>query len=121
MVFVDESAASESTLWRRYGYSLRGTPAVDIRHKRKGIRWSILPVLGVNSYIDGLTCVIQGSVTADVYEGWLERLVLPYLLRQTEGDGGRTIYLVMDNCKTYRKAVVRELYTRVTAGAVMPL
>jgi len=117
MVFVDESACAEHTLWRRYGYSPRGTPAVDVRLKKRGTRWSVLPALTTEGYIDGATVVIQGSVTAEVYEVWLRDMLLPLLQRRSQ-DSGRIVYLVMDNCGTHRKQQVRSL---CAAFAVVPL
>jgi transposase len=52
IVFLDESAANERTGDRRWGWSLRGLPCKVMSSNRRSIRWSILPAMGLNGYLD---------------------------------------------------------------------
>ncbi|KAF4546858.1 Hypothetical protein D9617_149g089120 [Elsinoe fawcettii] len=100
LVFVDESCVNGRTFWRRYGWSPVGTPAIDIRLKMKGTRWSLLPALSMDGPIAN-PLVIQGSVTAEVFEEWLEVALLPQM---NPFPAPRSV-VVMDNCSTHRKEV----------------
>jgi transposase len=52
IVVVDESAANERTLDRRWGWSLKGTPCRVRQSGKRSERWSILPAIGINGYLD---------------------------------------------------------------------
>ena len=66
LVYVDESAANERTLLRKYGFALRGLPAIDVQLLRRSTRWSILPALTITGYLNG-TLIIQGLVTSNIF------------------------------------------------------
>ncbi|KAF4546979.1 Hypothetical protein D9617_78g011940 [Elsinoe fawcettii] len=100
LVFVDESNVSGKTAWRRHGWSPKGTPAEDVRLKRRGSRWSLLPALSVEGPLPQ-PLIIQGSVTAEVFEAWIELAVLPQVAPYP---APRSI-IVMDNCRAHRKEV----------------
>jgi uncharacterized protein (DUF2384 family) len=53
LVYVDESAANERTLLRKYGFAPRGLPAIDVQLLRRSTRWSILPALTIMGYLNG--------------------------------------------------------------------
>jgi hypothetical protein len=76
LVYIDESAANKRTLLRKYGFTLRGLPAIDVQLLRRSTRWSILPALTVAGYLNG-TLIVQGSVTGDIFIRWLREVVLP--------------------------------------------
>jgi transposase len=76
LVYVDESAANERTLLRKYGFAPRGLLAIDVQLLRRSTRWSILPALTITGYLNG-TLIIQGSVTGDIFLRWLREVILP--------------------------------------------
>ena len=57
MVYINESAVNERTLLRKYGYAPRGLPAIDVQLLKRSTRWSILPALIIDSYIEGALIV----------------------------------------------------------------
>ena len=66
LVFVDESAANERTLDRKYGWAPKGLPAINVKLLHRSTRWSILPAYIVDGYLDG-TLVTQGSVDGEMF------------------------------------------------------
>jgi hypothetical protein len=52
LVFIDESAANERTADRRYGWSPIGVECKVSRPLKRLERWSVLPALCNNGYID---------------------------------------------------------------------
>lgn len=100
VVCIDESAANERTGSRRYGWSLKGAPCYTDEPIKRSERWSILPAMDMNGYLPG-TLIHQGSITAEIFEDWLETTILPQL------EPGSI--LVMDNASIHRSEGVREL------------
>ena len=52
LVFVDESAANERIKDRKWGWLLKGLPCRVRMSSKRLTRWSILPAIGINGYID---------------------------------------------------------------------
>ena len=103
MVFVDETAACERNGWRKYGWSLRGAPCYNSQPLKRSERWSVLPAIGINGHLDK-TLIHRGSITAALFEDWLEFDILP----QCDPD---TI-LVMDNASIHRSPRIDALCAR---------
>lgn len=93
LVFVNEPAANERTLDRRYGWAPRGIPAIDTQVLHSSTRWSILPAYTINKYLEN-TLVKQGSVDSKLFSDWLCDYILPQC---TPYPGPR----IMDNCSTH--------------------
>jgi transposase len=104
LVFIDESAANERTRDRKYGWSPQGFKATDILPIKRSQRWSILPALTVDGYLDG-TLIYQGSITADIFESWIENTVLP----QCGSNGGDRSILIMDNASIHKSNTLKQL------------
>jgi len=100
LVFVDESAANERTLDRKYGWAPKGFPAIDIKILHRSTRWSILPAYTVDGYPEN-TLITQGLVNGETFANWLEESVLPQCM---PFPGPRSV-LVMDNCSTHKVPV----------------
>jgi transposase len=103
-VYVDESAANEHTAHTRMGFSPRGS-ACRVRYPgRRSKRWSILPALGLNGYIDYE--VFHGSYNKERFLLFISRLLLkmnPY------GDGVPRCVLVMDNAPIHAGPELQQL------------
>lgn len=89
---VDESASNQRTGWRKYGFSPINTPCKDQGNAKRSERWSVLPALTTNGYLDG-ALIYQGSIDSKKFEDWIEFVVLPQL--------ERGMFLVMDNAPTH--------------------
>jgi transposase len=102
-VFVDESGANERTGYRKYGWSPRGSIAIEYSPLKRSERWSILPALTLNGWIDCL--IFQSSITGQIFEDWLEQKVLP----QCNPYPGPRSVLIMDNASIHKSDKVQEL------------
>lgn len=103
LVFLDESACNERTGDRRLGWAKKGTPAVVKRLLKRTERLSVLPAYTWKGYYRPL--VVTGSITAVIFENWLEHDILPDIPRY---HGLRPI-IVMDNAKVHKSQRVRDL------------
>ena len=65
LVFIDESAADERTKDRKWGWSLKGLPCRVRLPGKRSTRWSILPAMGINGYIDYE--IIQGGFNTEKF------------------------------------------------------
>lgn len=97
---VDESANNERTGWRKYGYSPVGTPCKDKGGAKRSERWSFLPAMVDNGYLPE-PLIVQGAITSEAFELWLEYNVIPHLDRGS--------FLVMDNASIHRSERVKQL------------
>jgi transposase len=102
LIFVDESAAAEKTGWRKYGWSPLGLPVNNVKSTKRSKRWSILPALSVNGYLNHVL-VKQGSITADDFISWIWQYVLPQTFP------GQVI--VMDNASIHHDDRLQEIVT----------
>ena len=98
LVFLDESAACERTADRKYGWAPLGeTPGV-ISVLKRSKRWSILPALTVDGYLDWT--IVQGSITKASYIQFIRDRVLPHCSPTASGLA-RSV-LVMDNASIHK-------------------
>lgn len=93
LVFVDESACCERTGSRRYGWAPTNQRVHDIEFLKRSERWSVLPALSMDGYLQE-PLIIQGSVTAELFNEWMEDKVVPQC--------GRGTIFVMDNASIHR-------------------
>jgi hypothetical protein len=100
IVFIDESAAAPRTGDRKRGWSPIGLPILDTQRLRRDKRWSVLPALTLEGYLED-PLIVEGAVTMDLFEEWFEGKVLPQL------QPGHII--VMDNASIHRSDLVKEL------------
>jgi hypothetical protein len=63
LVYVDESACSEKSMFRRRSWSAIGLPAYTTSELVNKARCSVLRALTVNGYMPEVTLVLEGSVT----------------------------------------------------------
>lgn len=106
LLYLDESAASEKALFRRRSWSQIGHPAFTKSELINKTRCSVLPALNVDGYLPGSTLVVEGAVTQEIFEHWLETAILP----RCEPFPGKRSIVIMDNCSTHHsnKASVDE-------------
>jgi transposase len=104
LVFADESAASNKTLDRKYGYAPKGLPATVVREKRRTERFSLLPAYTINGFLEH-PLIVRGSVDGELFVEWLIHAVLPQMNPFPEE---RSV-LIIDNCSTHRIEAVQEV------------
>src|SRR6266480_5530613 len=94
LVFVDESAANERTKDRKYGWSLKGLLCRVRQSGKRSTRWSILPAIGINGYIDYE--IIQGSFNAEKFNFFIR-----LFLRKMNLFSRLRSVLVLDNVNSH--------------------
>jgi transposase InsO family protein len=107
LVFVDESACAPRTGDRKYGWSPIGVDCVDTQRLQRTKRWSVLPAITMNGYLQD-PLVIQGSVTQQLFEEWMRDKVLPQL------HPGQIV--VMDNATIHHSAEVKRMLQDAGVG-----
>ena len=99
LVFVDESAANERTLDRKYGWAPKGRAARYMCPLQRTKKWSILPAYTMNGFLT--YDLVHGSFTAELFIEFLHEKLLP---RCTAYPGPRSV-LIMDNASIHRDPV----------------
>jgi hypothetical protein len=100
LIFVDESACAPRTGDRKRGWSPIGMPCLDIQRLARSTRWSVLPALSCEGYLDG-PLIVEGAITMDLFEEWFEHTLLPQLRP------GHIV--VLDNASIHHSDLVKEL------------
>ena len=103
LVFLDESGANERTGDRKYGWSPIGLVCAQSRPLKRSERWSILPALMIDGYLDWI--IFQGTTTADLFVEFVEERVLPYC---SPYPGPRSV-LILDNASIHKNPRLRQL------------
>jgi len=99
LVFVDESAANERTMDRKYGWAYIGVTPHVYQSIKRSERWSLLPCYTIDGFFNWE--IIQGSYTAELFNSFVENKVLPFC---NTYPGLRSV-LVMDNAKIHHNEV----------------
>jgi hypothetical protein len=86
LVFLDESAANKRTSDRKRGWSLKGLICPTSVPIKKSERWSILPALTIDGYLD-----------FEIFMNFVEQKVLPHC---NPRPGPRSV-LVLDNASIH--------------------
>ena len=112
LCFVDESATNEKTGYRKRGWSPVGIDCIQLRQLKRSERWSVLPALTVNGYLND-PLILQGSVTKAIFQWWLLNKVIPFLLPGS--------VIVMDNASIHHNLGLEDvLEARGLAIAYLP-
>ena len=98
-MYIDETAANERTLDRKFGWSSIGQPARLVESFKCTKKWSILPLYTVDGFVDWE--IIHGSFDADLFVVFLEEHVIPH----TNPFPGPRSVLVMDNASIHHNNV----------------
>ena len=78
LVFLDESGSNRRTAFRRFGWAPIGRKPVHQISSSRGEKWSILPAITLDGYLeDPLVCT--GSVKQALFNEWVIDSILPQL------------------------------------------
>jgi transposase len=102
-VFLDESGANERTGDRKYRWSPVGLICAQSRPVKRSERWSILPALSIDGYLDYI--IHQGAITADLFIEFVEERVLPHCSPYPEP---RSV-LILDNASIHKDHRLQQL------------
>jgi DDE superfamily endonuclease len=100
-MYIDETAANELTIHRRYGWSPKGLPARQITSAKRTQKWSILPLYTYDGFVDWM--IVHGSFNGDLFIEFLEQHVIPH----TNPYPGPRSVLIMDNAKIHHDEVLK--------------
>ena len=110
-LFVDETGCDRRNALRKFGYSVRGKPAISVRLLSKGKRYSAIGIMSTSALLD--CYVVEESVNGDVFYDFVQRSLLP-LLMPFNGVNPNSI-VVMDNCSIHCLDEVVQLINSVGA------
>ena len=102
LVFLNKSSSNERTGDRKYGWSPKGLACETSRPAKRSERWSVLPALTIEGYLDYI--IFQGSITADLFVEFVEERVLPYC---NPYPGPRSV-LILDNASIHKDARLKQ-------------
>ena len=95
--FVNESGFDRCNTLRKYGYSLRGKPAVCHRLLSRGQHLSLIGSMSTAGVID---CdLVEGGVNGSVFYTYVEKFLLPNLMT-FDGKNPQSI-VILDNCSIH--------------------
>lgn len=97
LVFVDETGADQRNRFRKYGYSLRGKPAVNSTLLFRGERISAIACMSINGLID--VTMSRESSTGDVFYDFVQTHLIPHLM-PFNGINSHSV-VILDNCSIH--------------------
>ena len=97
LVFVDETGADKRNHFRKYGYSLRGKPAVNNTLLFRGERISAIACMSINGLID--VKMLRESSTGDVFYDFVQTHLIPHLM-PFNGINSHSV-VILDNCSIH--------------------
>ena len=111
LIWIDETGSDRRNEIRKYGYSLRGTPACTCQLRVGGKRLSAIPVMTTNGLED--VFITTGSVDGNKFEHFICQYVLPILL-PFDGYNPCSV-VVMDNASIHHVERVYDIITGIGA------
>ena len=103
-IFIDETGADRRNLLRKYGYSLRGMPAVSKSLFYRGERVSAITCMSINGILDAK--IVHETSDGETFYDFILTHLLPFLM-PFNGMNPHSV-VVLDNCSIHH-------YTEVVA------
>ena len=111
LIFLDETGSDKRNTLRKYGYSLRGKPAVSQKLLVRGKRVSAIAFMSVCGVLD--LKIVEGTVDSDTYCDFVEKVLLPHLM-PFDGTNPHSVVIV-DNCSIHHNEVALQMIQEVGA------
>ena len=114
LIWIDETGSDRRNSIRKYGYSLRGTPAQVFQLRVGGKCISAIPILTTHGIEDVYTST--ETINGERFEDFLCQCLLPIIM-PFDGVNPRSV-VVMDNASIHHLARVQDIITGVGARLV---
>lgn len=101
-VFVDETGADRRNRLRKYGYSIRGRPAVNHALLFRGERVSAISCMSINGILD--VKMVTETSNADTFYDFVQTHLIPHLL-PFNGVNPHSV-VILDNCTIHHSIEV---------------
>ncbi len=108
-VFVDETGADRRNTMRKYGYSLRGRPAVNHSLLIRGERISAIACISLRGILDVKT--VKGTSNGDTFYDFVQEHLIPHLM-PFNGFNPHSV-VVLDNCSIHHIAEVKTMLEEI--------
>ena len=114
LIWIDETGSDRRNSIRKYGYSLRGTPAQVFQLRVGGKRISAIPVMTTRG-IEGVYTSTE-TINGEKFEEFLCQCLLPIIMPY-DGVNPRSV-VVMDNASIHHMERVQDIITGLGARLV---
>ena len=94
LIFLDETGLNRHNTLRKYGYSIRGKPAVFKMLLVRGECISAMAFMLVYGMLD--LNVVSGKVDGDIYSDFVKKVLLSHLM-PFDGKNPHS-FVILDNC-----------------------
>ena len=108
-VFVDETGADGRNTLGKYGYSMRGRPAVNFSLLVRGERISAIACISLHGLLDVKT--VKGTSNGDTFYDFVQENVLPHLM-PFDGVNPHSV-VVLDNCAIHHITEVKSMLEEI--------
>ena len=108
LMFLDESGHDQRNYLRKYGYSVRGTPAVDCSFLIRGVRYTAIPILSLEGIHD--VFITEGTMNGPRFVNFVQKCLIP-LLNPFNYINPRSV-VIMDNASIHH---VQEVVDKIEA------
>lgn len=105
LVFIDETGADRRNTLRKYGYSMRGKPAVNHSFLVRGERISAIACISLKGLLDVKT--VRGTSNGDIFYDFIQENLLSHLM-PFNGTNAHSV-VILDNCAIHHTAEVKSL------------
>ena len=114
LIFLDETGSDKRNSLRKYGYSLRGKPAVSHKLMVHGKRVSAIALMSVCGMLDlKIMKIMEGAVDGDTYCDFVEKVLLPHLM-PFDGVNPHSV-VILDNCSIHHNEDAVQMIQEVGA------
>ena len=117
LIWIDETGSDRKNSIRKYGYSLRGTPAQVFQLRVGGKCISAIPILTTRGIEDVYRYTLTETINGERFEDFLCQYLLPIIM-PFDGVNPCSV-VVMDNASIHHLARVQDIITGVVARLVL--
>lgn len=114
LVFVDETGTDKRSCLRKYGYAMKGRPAISEKLLVRGKRFSAISSMSMSGILD--LAITTQSVDGEAFISFVERNLLPHLL-PFNGVNEKSV-VILDNASIHHVPEIESLIEETGAIAI---